>query len=200
MAYNPGRILVVDDDELNRMTLARGVKQQGHTVTLAENGQQALEMLQAQSFDLVLLDIVMPEMDGYQVLEHVKGDNALRNIPVVVISAIDEMDSAAKCISMGAEDYLAKPFNPVLLKARIGACLEKKRLRDQERAYLKYLQIERERLVLLNQVSQELTATLDLSRERGEDRGWASTLLGTRQRARSETRRTSAVVHTVHTA
>jgi signal transduction histidine kinase/DNA-binding response OmpR family regulator len=162
MVYNPGHILVVDDDELNRMTLAHGVKQQGHTVALAENGQQALEMLQAQSFDLVLLDIVMPEMDGYQVLEHVKGDNALRNIPVVVISAIDEMDSAAKCISMGAEDYLAKPFNPVLLKARIGACLEKKRLRDQERAYLKHLQIERERLVLLNQVSQELTATLDL--------------------------------------
>jgi signal transduction histidine kinase/DNA-binding response OmpR family regulator len=163
MAYNPGHILVVDDDQLIRSTLAQGVKQQGHTVALAENGRQALEMLQAQSFDMVLLDIIMPEMDGYQVLERMKIDSGLRNIPVVVVSALDEMDSAAKCIGMGAEDYLAKPFNPVLLKARIGACLEKKRLRDQERAYLRQLQIEQERLVLLNQVSQELTATLDLS-------------------------------------
>jgi CheY-like chemotaxis protein len=162
MAYDPGHILVVDDDYLNRMTLAHGVEQQGHTVALAENGRQALEMLQVESFDLVLLDIIMPKMDGYQVLERMKDDSALRNIPVVVISAIDEMDSAAKCISMGAEDYLAKPFNPVLLEARIGACLEKKRLRDQERAYLKQLQIEHERLVLLNQVTQELTATLDI--------------------------------------
>ena len=162
MAYNPGHILVVDDDQINRSTLAHGVKQQGHTVALAENGRQALEMLQIQSFDMVLLDIIMPEMDGYQVLERMKIDSALRNIPVVVISALDEMDSAVKCIGMGAEDYLAKPFNPVLLKARSGACLEKKRLRDQERAYLRQLQVEQERLVLLNQVSQELTATLDL--------------------------------------
>ena len=162
MIRNLGHILVVDDDRLNRMTLARGLERQGHTVALAENGSQALEMVQEQSFDLMLLDIVMPEMDGYQVLEHIRDNGTVRHIPVIVISSVDEMDSAAKCIRMGAEDYLTKPFNPVLLKARIGASLEKKHLRDQEQAYLKQLQIERERLVLLNRMSQELTAVLDL--------------------------------------
>jgi adenylate cyclase len=147
-----GHILVVDDNRMNRLKLSRGLEQQGHTFALAENGQQALEMVRAQPFDLVLLDIVMPEMDGYQVLEHIKRDSALRDIPVIVISALDEMESVVKCIKMGAEDYLPKPFNPVLLKARIEACLEKKWLRDQEQAYLKELQVEREKseLLLLN--------------------------------------------------
>jgi class 3 adenylate cyclase len=145
-------ILVVDDNRLNRMRLSHSLKQQGHIVALAENGQQALEMMQVQSFDLVLLDILMPEMDGYQVLEHMKNDVSLRDIPVIVISAIDEMQSAVRCIEMGAEDYLPKPFDPVLLRARIGASLEKKRLRDQEQAYLEQLKIEREKseLLLLN--------------------------------------------------
>jgi adenylate cyclase len=142
---SPGRILVVDDNRINRLKLARGLDLQGHTVSLAEDGQQAIEMLREQSFDLMLLDIVMPEMDGYQVLAHVKGDEDLRDIPVIVISAVDEMDSIVKCIEMGAEDYLPKPFDPVLLRARIGASLEKKWLRDQEQAYLKELQIEREK-------------------------------------------------------
>jgi len=102
-------------------------------------------MVRAQPFDLMLLDIVMPEMDGYQVLERMKRDSALRNIPVIVISGLDEMESVVRCIKMGAEDYLPKPFDPVLLKARIEACLEKKRLRDQEQAYLEQLQIEREK-------------------------------------------------------
>jgi adenylate cyclase len=102
-------------------------------------------MIRAQSFDLVLLDIVMPEMDGYQVLERMKRDSSLRDIPVIVISALDEMESVIKCIKMGAEDYLPKPFDPVLLRARIEACLEKKRLRDQEQAYLEQLQTEREK-------------------------------------------------------
>jgi Nif-specific regulatory protein len=93
-------------------------------------------MLEAQRFDLVLLDILMPEMDGYQVLRYLKSHQALRDIPVIVLSALEEIESAVKCIEMGAEDYLAKPFNPVLLRARIGACLEKKRLRDQEISYL----------------------------------------------------------------
>jgi len=147
-----GHILVVDDNRMNRLKLSRGLEQQGHTFALAENGQQALEMVRAQPFDLVLLDIVMPEMDGYQVLEHIKRDSVLRDIPVIVISALDEMESVVKCIKMGAEDYLPKPFNPVLLKARIEACLEKKWLRDQEQAYLKELQVEREKseLLLLN--------------------------------------------------
>lgn len=145
MAEKHGHILVVDDNRMNRLKLSRGLEQQSHTVALAENGQRALEMIRAQSFDLVLLDIVMPEMDGYQVLERMKRDSALRDIPVIVISALDEMESVIRCIEMGAEDYLSKPFDPVLLKARIGACLEKKRLRDQEQAYLKQLQIEQEK-------------------------------------------------------
>jgi class 3 adenylate cyclase len=145
MTNEYGHILVVDDNRVNRLKLSHGLEQQGHTVTLAENGQRALEMIRAQSFDLVLLDIVMPEMDGYQVLERMKRDSMLRDIPVIVISALGEMESVVKCIKMGAEDYLPKPFDPVLLRARIEACLEKKRLRDQEQAYLQQLQIEREK-------------------------------------------------------
>jgi DNA-binding response OmpR family regulator len=132
-----GHILVVDDNRLNRLKLSRGLEHQGHTVTLAEHGRQALEMLQAMSFDLVLLDILMPEMDGHQVLARMKGDSVLRHIPVIVISALDELESVVKGIELGAEDYLPKSFDPVLLKARIGACLEKKRLRDQEAEYLR---------------------------------------------------------------
>ncbi|MEJ2735466.1 MAG: response regulator, partial [Anaerolineae bacterium] len=131
-----GRVLVVDDYVLNRMQLKRSCEQQGHTVTLAENGRQALEMLDAGDFDLVLLDILMPEMDGFEVLARLKSDPAQRDLPVIVISALDEMDSVVRCIGMGAEDFLPKPFDPLLLRARLGACLEKKRLRDQEVEYL----------------------------------------------------------------
>ena len=137
MPDRPGHILIVDDNRLNRLKLAHGLRQEGHTSSEAEDGRQALDMIQTQPFDLVLLDIVMPELDGYQVLEQMKGDNQLRDIPVIVISALDEMDSVVKGIKMGAEDYLPKPFDPVLLKARISACLEKKRLRDQELEYLR---------------------------------------------------------------
>ena len=137
MPDRPGHILIVDDNRLNRLKLAHGLRQEGHTSSEAEDGRQALEMIQTQRFDLVLLDIVMPELDGYQVLEQMKGDNQLRDIPVIVVSALDEMDSIVKGIKMGAEDYLPKPFDPVLLKARISACLEKKRLRDQELEYLR---------------------------------------------------------------
>jgi len=121
---------------LNRMQLKRSLEQQGHAVSLAENGRLALEVLGAAGFDLVLLDILMPEMDGYEVLERLKSDPAHRDLPVIVISALDEMESVIRCIGMGAEDYLPKPFDPLLLRARIGACLEKKRLRDQEVEYL----------------------------------------------------------------
>jgi len=137
MNQQPGYILVVDDNRMNRLKLSRGLEQQGHTVALAENGRQALEMVRADSFDVMLLDIIMPEMDGYQVLGQMKSDSTLRDVPVIVISALDEMDSIVRCIRMGAEDYLPKPFDPVLLKARISASLEKKRLRDQEVEYLR---------------------------------------------------------------
>jgi len=137
MATEQGKILVVDDNRMNRITLSRSVEQQGHVVSLAEDGQQALELLRSEEFDVVLLDIIMPEMDGYQVLERVKSDPETRDIPVIVISALDEIDSAVRCIEIGAEDYLPKPFNPVLLRARLNASLEKKKLRDLEKAYLR---------------------------------------------------------------
>ena len=150
-AARSGRVLVVEDEPINRDLLSRRLAQQGYTVVTAENGRKALETLGEQSFDLVLLDIMMPEMNGYQVLQRMKSDPARRDIPVIMISALDDIDSVVRCVEIGADDYLSKPFNPVLLKARVGACLEKKRLRDQERAYLAEIQAERaksERLLL----------------------------------------------------
>jgi CheY-like chemotaxis protein len=131
-----GRLLIVDDNEINRDVLARRLGRQGYTTAAAENGRKALEMVQTQKFDLLLLDIMMPELNGYQVLRHLKTDPHLRDIPVIMISALDDMDSIVRCIKLGAEDHLPKPFDPVLLRARIGASLEKKRLRDQEIEYL----------------------------------------------------------------
>jgi adenylate cyclase len=133
MPTEPGNLLVVDDNKMNRLLLGRNLEQQGHKVAFAENGRVALEMLRARSFDLLLLDIEMPEMNGLQVLAELTSDSGLHNIPVIMISGVDEIDSVVKCIEMGAEDYLHKPINPVLLKARIGATLEKKRLRDRQR-------------------------------------------------------------------
>ncbi|MBW1941872.1 MAG: response regulator [Deltaproteobacteria bacterium] len=132
VAAERGSLLVVDDNEMNRDLLARHIERQGHTVTVAANGRQALEIIKTHSFHLVLLDIMMPEMNGYQVLQHLKENDNWRDIPVIMISALDEMDSVVRCIEMGAEDYLPKPFNPILLRARISSCLEKKRLRDLE--------------------------------------------------------------------
>ncbi len=131
-----GYLLVVDDNEMNRDILACYLEQEGHTVAVAENGRRALEMVKTHRFDLVLLDVMMPEVDGYQVLQRLKDDDTWRDIPVIMISALDEIDSVVRCIEMGAEDYLPKPFDPVLLGARISASLEKKWLRDQEVAYL----------------------------------------------------------------
>jgi adenylate cyclase len=129
----PGKLLVVDDNRVNRLLLGRALEQLGHTVTFAENGRAALEALRQRPVDLLLLDIEMPEMDGYQVLETLAADPNLRDLPVVMMSSVEEVDSVARCIEMGAEDYLFKPVNPVLLKARIGSSLEKKRLRDMQR-------------------------------------------------------------------
>jgi len=126
----------VDDNSMNRIMLSRYITKLGYQATLVENGRQALEKLQAGPFDLVLLDVQMPEMDGYQVLEHLKADPGLRDLPVIMISAVEELESVVRCIELGAHDYLPKPFNPVLLRARLSACLERKRLRDQEIDYL----------------------------------------------------------------
>jgi adenylate cyclase len=133
MAEHKARLLVADDNKVNRLLLQRSLQLQGHQVSLAENGRVALEMLAREPFDLLLLDIAMPEMDGFQVLEHLAKDLRLRDLPVIVTSAVEGMDSVVRCIESGAEDYLPKPVNPVLLKARIGASLEKKRLRDQQK-------------------------------------------------------------------
>lgn len=123
-------VLVVDDDALNRLQLVQGLKQQGYSTAQAEDGERALEVLDESAFDLVILDILMPNVDGFEVLRRMKDDGALRDIPVIVISALDEIDSVVRCIRMGAEDHLAKPFDPVLLEARVGACLEKRQMRE----------------------------------------------------------------------
>jgi adenylate cyclase len=133
----PGRLLVIDDNKVMRLLLARGLEQHGHSVVMAESGAVGLEMLADEHFDLVLLDIQMPDMDGYQVLERITSNRSLSDIPVIITSSLDEMDGVARCISMGAEDYLTKPLNPILLKARINASLEKKRLRDKQKELIR---------------------------------------------------------------
>ena len=127
------RLLVVDDNKVNRLLLTRNLELQGHDVTTAENGRVALELLRREPFDLLLLDIEMPEMDGFQVLEQLAGDLGLRDLPVIVTSSVEGLDNVVRCIELGAEDYLPKPVNAVLLKARIGASLEKKLLRDRQK-------------------------------------------------------------------
>jgi len=127
------RLLVVDDNKVNRLLLARNIELMGHRAVAAENGRVALEMLRREAFDLLLLDIEMPEMDGFQVLEQLAHDLHLRDLPVIVTSSLEGLDNVVRCIELGAEDYLTKPVNPALLKARIGASLEKKRLRDQQK-------------------------------------------------------------------
>jgi DNA-binding response OmpR family regulator len=118
-------VLVVDDSEMNRDTLARRLRQQGSNITMAENGKEALKILSKQTFDLVLLDIMMPEVDGYTVLKKIKSSETLQHIPVIMISALEEIDSVMRCLEMGADDYLTKPFDPVLLKAAIARSLSK---------------------------------------------------------------------------
>lgn len=146
--YERGSILVVDDNGINRDLLCRYLERQGHAVQVAQNGRQALEMITTGAFDLVLLDITMPGLTGYQVLQHLKHSETLRDLPVIMIAGLDEMDRVVSCIELGAEDYLPKPFNPVLLRNRVGAFLERKRLRD--------LKVEQQRLLT------ELNTTLEL--------------------------------------
>ena len=137
MAERGARLLVADDNKVNRLLLTRSLELQGHRVSSAENGRVALEMLRAESFDLVLLDMEMPELDGFGVLEQMVGDHKLRDIPVIVTSSLEGLQDIVRCIELGADDYLNKPVNPVLLKARINSSLEKKRLRDQQKDLVK---------------------------------------------------------------
>jgi len=165
-----GSILIVDDDPVNRLTLTYQLELEGHSVTAATNGRQALAMLRSAPIDLVLLDLVMPELDGFGVLSELKQDPALRDLPVIMISASDEIESVVQCIEMGAVDYLPKPANPTLLRARIDASLEKKRLRDQEMAYLRDVTALTSAAASL-EVSSFDPATLDPVAARGDALG-----------------------------
>ena len=138
------RLLVVDDNEVNRDLLSRRLRRLGHEVECAAGGAEALAMLDAREPDLVLLDVMMPDMNGYEVLERIKRSETLRHIPVIMVSALDELASVVRCIELGAADYLPKPFDPVLLRARVGACLDGKRLRDRERLHARSLERELE--------------------------------------------------------
>ena len=146
-----GSILVVDDNDINCDILSRWLRRDGHAVAVARNGQEALQAVRSQPFDLVLLDIIMPQLNGFEVLEQLKADDQLRHIPVIMISAFDQTDSVVRCIEMGAEDYLPKPFSQVLLKARIGASLEKARLQKRSEELL--------HLILPAEIVKELKAT-----------------------------------------
>jgi sigma-B regulation protein RsbU (phosphoserine phosphatase) len=146
LARFTGRILIVDDQPENRDVLARRLERQGHQTFQAENGRHALDLLISEPCDLILLDVMMPEMDGFTALGRIKADPALRHIPVIMISALDEIENVVRCIERGAEDFLPKPFNPTLLRARIGASLEKKGFRDQEQAYLRRIEETQKRL------------------------------------------------------
>ena len=160
-----GSVLVVDDSALDREMLAWRLGRLGYAVTLAEDGFSALELLARQDYDLVLLDVVMPEMNGFDVLEELKADDRLRHVPVIVVSALDGIDWVARCIANGAEDYLPKPFDPIILKARIEASLEKKRLRDREVMYLAEIEVQKKRsdellhVILPSEVVDELKMT-----------------------------------------
>jgi two-component system, cell cycle response regulator len=129
-------ILVVDDDRINRMVLCRDLEREGHRVTAVEGGGEALEALRAEPFDVVLLDVLMPELDGFETLAEIERDEKLRHVPVIMVSALEDIESVVRCIELGAADYLPKPFDPVLLRARINGCLTKKRLHDLELEYI----------------------------------------------------------------
>ena len=140
-------ILIVDDDDNNRFTLVQRLGREGYAnLATANDGREALERMAQGPFDLVLLDVMMPGLDGIAVLTAMKRDPHLRHVPVIMISAVNDLERVVHCIELGAEDYLPKPFNKVLLRARVKACLEKKRLRDQERAHAAQIEIQRSRL------------------------------------------------------
>ncbi|MFC4991500.1 PP2C family protein-serine/threonine phosphatase [Rubritalea tangerina] len=141
-----GNILVVDDDFGTREIIKHNVIEQGHQATAVEDGEKAIELLKSRAFDLVLLDVLMPGLDGHEVLRRLKADHLLRHIPVVMISGLDDIKSVVTCIEIGAEDFLTKPFDPTLLRARINSCLEKKTLRDKEQEHLAAIEAVKKRL------------------------------------------------------
>ena len=160
MSGSDAALLVVDDIDDNRFALSRRLARQGYlNVTTAVDGRQALELLNSKSFDLVLLDIMMPNVNGYEVLAQMKASSSLRHIPVIMISAVDEIESVIRCIELGAEDYLPKPFNPTLLRARVGACLERKRLHDQVTARTRELSESLEQQTATSEVLKVISSS-----------------------------------------
>ena len=160
MSGSDAALLVVDDIDDNRFALSRRLARQGYlNVTTAVDGRQALELLNSKSFDLVLLDIMMPTVNGYEVLAQMKASSSLRHIPVIMISAVDEIESVIRCIELGAEDYLPKPFNPTLLRARVGACLERKRLHDQVTARTRELSEALEQQTATSEVLEVISSS-----------------------------------------
>ena len=158
-------LLVVDDDPVNRSMLSRSLEAGGHEVTTVESGAEALELVASQDFDVVLLDVVMPGMDGYQVLERLKDDPELRHLPVVMVTAVDDVASAVRCIELGADDYLSKPVDPILLGARVRAGLTKKRLHDLERRHVEEVDRLNRRLeARVEEQMAELVRTGELKR------------------------------------
>jgi len=172
-----GRLLLADDDAPNRDLLCRRLQKLGYEVITTHNGRQALKLVRKEPFDLVLLDLLMPGLDGREVLARMKADPSLRDLPVIMISALDQVEGIVRCIELGAEDYIAKPFNPVFLRARVGAGLEKKRLRDREVSYLHQIQIEKQRsedllhIILPEDVAEELKSTESVKPRRFENAG-----------------------------
>jgi adenylate cyclase len=165
VSTSPARVLVVDDDPVNRGLLTRFLEQDGYRVDTASDGRQALERLGADPFDLVLLDIVMPNMDGYEVLKQMQQDDVLRHLPVLMITALDDIESAVRCIESGADDYLPKPFDPVILRARLKAGLAKKRLHDVEAQHIAELDRLNRRLeARIDEQVAELVRTGELKR------------------------------------
>jgi signal transduction histidine kinase len=152
-----GTLLVVDDNEANLNLLCRRLSRDGHKVFSAFGGPEALEVLKAGNIDIVLLDIVMPNMNGYELLKRMKGDEALSHIPVIMLSSLEDMETTVRCIETGAEDYLLKPYNTVFLRARIGISLERKRLRDSEVRLFRELQENYRRLMELEALRDSLT-------------------------------------------
>jgi len=175
----PCRILVVDDHKSNRDLLARRLLRDGHEVVTAEDGDAALKVAEEGAFDLILLDLLMPRTSGYEVLCRLKSDPRHCEIPVIMISALDEIDSVVRCIEVGAEDYMPKPFDPVLLRARINSCLERKRLRDRERIMTQQLRMEKEKseILLLNVLPKPIVARLQLGERAIADRVPDATIL-----------------------
>jgi len=126
-----GRVLLVDDSELNRNLIGRRILEQGHDLTVSADGSEALQMLAEGTFDVVVLDVVMPGMDGYEVLTRIRSDARFRDVPVIILTAMEDNETLVRCLELGADDYLPKGFPKQLLRARLANAIERKRLRDR---------------------------------------------------------------------